>query len=452
MLCDGRIVCGCADPYGKRVLGDARTASRARGLDRAAIIARCATDLNAGGSKFCGDCPLKLPLKKDEAPPVRPLDAGPLPSRMYIECTAACNISCTEACCAPETGITRTRQAGMLDFDLFRRVIDEVGPSLGRIDFFNYGEAFLHKRAIEMCEYIKTQLSAHLSLHEHQRPRAHRGAGAAARALRHRRGHVFDRRRHAGELRQVPAARPLRRRARATCARWPTRSAARAATCRSSTGATSCSTGTTATRRWTWRGELAADIGVDRLCWEMTDHPEDAFSRRFVPGIAGARRDPPRDLGRQQSRQRDSRRHAAGAHRRAHARARPAARSRAPAGRCRSGRACTTCRRAPFPAQATYGRRLVRLGAQLCAADGTLINRDFARAWLPQTLGRRRPRRRRHRDSGARAARTLRAEVRSGQRRDRLVRALRVADDDAQSVGQVAGRSFRAGSSVDGRR
>ena len=27
MLCDGRIVCGCADPYGKRVLGDAKTAS-----------------------------------------------------------------------------------------------------------------------------------------------------------------------------------------------------------------------------------------------------------------------------------------------------------------------------------------------------------------------------------------------------------------------------------------
>ena len=27
MLCDGRLVCGCADPYGKRVLGDARTAT-----------------------------------------------------------------------------------------------------------------------------------------------------------------------------------------------------------------------------------------------------------------------------------------------------------------------------------------------------------------------------------------------------------------------------------------
>ena len=28
----------------------------------------------------------------------------------------------------------------------------------------------------------------------------------------------------------------------------------------------------------------AADIGVDRLCWEITDHPEHAYSRRFAPG------------------------------------------------------------------------------------------------------------------------------------------------------------------------
>src|SRR4051795_11402191 len=156
MLCDGRMVCGCADPYGKRVLGDTRvetvagiwTGERASGLRR---------DLNAGGSKFCGDCPLKLPLKKDETAPVRDLNVAPMPSRLYIECTAACNISCAQACCAPETGITRTRQAGMLDFDLFTRVIDEAGPSLGRVDFFNYGEAFLHKRAVEMCEYIKSR-------------------------------------------------------------------------------------------------------------------------------------------------------------------------------------------------------------------------------------------------------------------------------------------------------
>src|SRR5687768_7767635 len=155
MLCDGRIVCGCSDPYGKRVLGDARTA-RISEIWNDTTITTLRAELNAGGSSFCGDCPLKLPLKGQE-PVVRSLDVGRLPNRLYIECTAACNISCTEACCAPETGITRTRQAGMLDFALFQRVIDEVGPSLTRIDFFNYGEAFLHKRAIEMCEYIKSR-------------------------------------------------------------------------------------------------------------------------------------------------------------------------------------------------------------------------------------------------------------------------------------------------------
>ena len=40
----------------------------------------------------------------------------------------------------------------------------------------------------------------------------------------------------------------------------------------------------------------------------------------------------------------------------------------------------------PFPAQASYGRRLVRLGAQLCDAAGTMLDRDFARAWLPSAL------------------------------------------------------------------
>jgi hypothetical protein len=57
---------------------------------------------------------------------VRDLNVAPLPNRLYIECTAACNISCFQACCAPETGITRTRQAGMLDWDLFTRAIDEA--------------------------------------------------------------------------------------------------------------------------------------------------------------------------------------------------------------------------------------------------------------------------------------------------------------------------------------
>jgi hypothetical protein len=384
MLCDGRIVCGCADPYGKRVLGDARTSS-VHDVWSGPIVSGLRGDLNAGGSKFCGDCPLKLPLKKDEAAPERSIDTGPLPSRMYIECTAACNISCTEACCAPETGITRTRQAGMLDFDLFRRVVDEAGPSLVRIDFFNYGEAFLHKRAVEMCEYIKTNFpnvylytsTNGLALTEAQARRlVHSGIdevtfsidGATAESyLKYRQRGRFDvaianLRAMADEKRKAGRDLPFLN-WRYILFTWNDSDAEMARA-----------------------RELAADIGVDRLCWELTDHPENAYSRRFVPGAPelGAIRHEIWDdnnLGNA----------IPGATPKAHIDVRTlvpgiplVARAGQPlAVRTRVRNLSTRA----FPAQATYGRRLVRLGAQLCAADGTLIDRDFARAWLPQTLG-----------------------------------------------------------------
>ena len=83
MLCDGRFVCGCADPYGHRVLGDARNAS-VREVWSGPVITGLRQDLNGGGSKFCGDCPLKLPLMKDQLPTARPIDAGVNPRRMFF--------------------------------------------------------------------------------------------------------------------------------------------------------------------------------------------------------------------------------------------------------------------------------------------------------------------------------------------------------------------------------
>src|SRR5439155_5504668 len=131
--------------------------------------------------------------------------------------------------------------------------------------------------------------------------------------------------------------------------------------------------------------ELAAHIGVDRLCWEITDHPEHAFSRRFVPGSAAfeaIRRETWDDnnlgnaiLG-------------------ATPRARIDVRSAVPGVPLIATRDQTLPVRTriknlstrQFPATATYGRRLVRLGAQLCSADGKLITLDFARADLPGDL------------------------------------------------------------------
>jgi hypothetical protein len=383
MLCDGRFVCGCADPYARRVLGDARTGTVRDTWSGQTIIA-LRDDLNHGGSKFCGDCPLKLPLKKDETPAVRPTDPGPYPGRMYIECTAACNISCNQACCAPETGITRTRQAGMLDFDLFRRVMDEAGPSLNRVDFFNYGEAFLHKRAVEMCEYIKSRFP-HVYLYTSTNGLAF--GEAQARRLVHS---GIDEVTFSIDGARQAAYEQYRRRGKFEVALANLRAM--------------CDEKTRSGRdvpfvNWryilfTWNDSdeemararaLAADAGVDRLCWELTDHPEDAYSRRYVPGSAALesiRREiwDDNNLGNAipgaMPRARIDLR--------AFARALPlVARAGRPFGiRTRVHNLSTR----PFPAQASYGRRLVRLGAQLCDAQGALLNRDHARAWLPHRV------------------------------------------------------------------
>ena len=387
MLCDGRVVCGCADPYGHRVLGDARSAP-VHDIWTGSTITALRTDLNGGGSKFCGDCPLKLPLKKDEAPPIRPIDAGPLPSRMYIECTAACNISCTDACCAPETGITRTRQAGMLDVDLFHRVVDEVGASLVRIDFFNYGEAFLHKRAIEMCEYIKTNFphiylytsTNGLALTEDQARRlAHSGIDEVTFSIDGATPESYAKYRQRGRfdvaIRNLRAMADEKRRAgrdlpflnwRYILFVWNDSDAEMALA-----------------------RQMAADIGVDRLCWELTDHPENAYSRRFVPGA------PALEAIRHEIWDDNNLGNAIPG---ATPRARIDVRTPVPGVAAiplmaRTGQPLHVRTRVhnlstrPFPAQATYGRRLVRLGAQLCDAGGAVIDRDFARAWLPGTLG-----------------------------------------------------------------
>jgi hypothetical protein len=383
LLCDGRMVCGCADPYARRVLGDTRQTS-VHNIWTGDVASTLRADLNRGGSTFCGDCPLKLPLAKGQAPPDRGLDVPAQPSRLYIECTAACNISCLQACCAPETGITRTRQSGMLDFDLFTRVVNEAGPSLGRIDFFNYGEAFLHKRAVEMCEYIKSTFphiylytsTNGLALKEDAARRLVRSGidevtfsldGASQETYAHyrQRGRLdvaianlramVDEKRKAG--RDVPVI------------NWRY-------------------------ILFTWNDSddemnrarrMAADIGVDRLTWEITDHPEDGYSRRFVPGT------PEHERIRYEVWDANNLGNAIPG---AMPRARIEVSTLLPGLPilARRGRAFTARTRVhnvstrPFPREASYGRRLVRLGAQLCDASGTVVERDYARAWLPHTI------------------------------------------------------------------
>ena len=383
LLCDGRMVCGCADPYATRVLGDTRTSSVADSW-QGPVASQLRADLNHGGSSFCGDCPLKLPLAQDEAPPQRDLNVAGIPGRLYIECTAACNISCLNACCAPETGITRTRQAGMLDFDVFKKVVDEAGPSLGRIDFFNYGEAFLHKRAVEMCEYIKTTFP-HIYLYtstnglafteEKARQLAHSGIDEVTFSLDGSSQEAYVKYRQRGNFEKAIANLRALLDEKAKSGRdvpfvnwryilfnWNDHDEEMARAQR-----------------------MAADLGVDRLCWEITDHPEDGFSRRFVPGT------PDHDRIRYEIWDSNNLGNAIpGATPRAEIDVRTVlpdlpflARTDTPLTLTAH---VTNLSARPFRAQASYGRRLVRLGAQLTTDTGAMINRDYARAWLPHDL------------------------------------------------------------------
>jgi hypothetical protein len=382
LLCDGRFVCGCADPYAARVLGDAAHEGVA-GAWHGPALSRVRTEIAAGGSAFCGDCPLKKPLGADQPPPPAPGVAA-LPSRLYIESTVACNVSCYRACCAPESGILKARTAGMLDFDLFRRVVDEAGASLVRIDFFNYGETFLHKRAIEMCEYIKarfpqvylyTSTNGLAFTEESARRLVHSGIDEVTFSIDGATPATYARYRQRGDFDR--AIRHLRLMADEK------RSAGR----------------DVPVLNWryilfTWNDtdeemsrarDLASGMGIDRLSWEITDHPEDAFSRRFAPGT------PDRARIREEIWDTSNLGNAIPG---ATPRARIEIPSLVPALPilARAGRPVhvrtrvhNLCAR-PFPARATYGRRLVRLGAQLCSPDGALIDRDYARAWLPSSL------------------------------------------------------------------
>jgi hypothetical protein len=388
LLCDGRLVCGCADPYGKRVLGDTKTATVSQ-IWTGQVASQLRQDLVNGGSTFCGDCPLKLPLKKNDPVPQRSLDVGSLPSRLYIECTAACNISCNQSCCAPETGITRTRQAGMLDYDLFTRVVDEAAPSLVRIDFFNYGEAFLHKRALDMVEYIKSRYP-HVYLYTSTNGLAltEDGARRLARSGIDEVTFSIDGARHDSYVQY---------RQRGDFAKAIRNLAALADEKRKNgfdvpfvNWRYILFTHNDSDEEMDLARRTAAEIGVDRLSWEITDHPENMYSRRFLPGtpqferikfeiwdktglgnaIPGATPRARIEIGGTSWLDRIG----GGA-------------MKASAGQPVEVKArVTNLSTRPFPAQASYGRRLVRLGAQLCAADGTLINRDYERAWLPQHL------------------------------------------------------------------
>ncbi len=72
------------------------------------------------------------------------------PTYLTIDPFSACNLKCP--LCATGNG-TNTLKKGLLQVDMFRHIVDEMGTYLYNIDLFNWGEPLLNKDIYEMIAY-----------------------------------------------------------------------------------------------------------------------------------------------------------------------------------------------------------------------------------------------------------------------------------------------------------
>lgn len=380
VLCDGKVVCGCADPYGLRPIGDATTQTLQE-IWNGPTARAIRQGLNEGNAAFCRDCGLRCHLGSDDPVPQYPLEHPHIP-RLFIEPTVLCNLDCYKSVCNKTSGIYDTRATKMMDLELFKRIVDQAGPHLTRLDLFNYGETFVNPQAVDMVEYFKANYPAPylyistngLMLDEEKIDRLvaagvneitfsvdgadpetyskYRIGGDFNRVMELMAYAVDARNRHGDEVPYINW--------RYIIFNWndgdDQMDAARA---------------------------MARQIGVDRLTWEITDHPADAKSERYQPGTP--------DWHRVKYEIWDTS-HLSNAIPGRQYRAQISPRISFPFLLMRRHRQrmlpvdVTNSADMPWWDRTATGRRLVRLGAQLFNRNRELINRDYARAFLPHVL------------------------------------------------------------------
>lgn len=380
VLCDGKVVCGCADPKGERPLGHLR-ADSLEAIWRSEKVRSIRRELNSGFSDFCGPCGLKRALAENEPAPQRPLDLDVLP-RIFFEPTVVCNLDCFQAVCGSSAGLTASRERKFFPLDEFQSMLQGVGSRMIRLDFFNYGEPFAHPRALDMIEHVKNRFpniylytsTNGLLFNEEKIARlARSGIDEITFSVDGADQRTYERYRRGGDLarvlRSLAALVEEKRRLgrevpfinwRYILFRWNDSfwQMARAK-------------------------RLARQLGVDRLTWEITDHPPAAASAKFRVGRPAWKRIYHEiwDSSQIGSALR-GRRHIAGI--------RPGGKNVA----ARRGEkteldvAVKNRGGAPWITQTFSGRRWVRLGAQLHDKAGRLLDLNFARASLPRPLAR----------------------------------------------------------------
>jgi MoaA/NifB/PqqE/SkfB family radical SAM enzyme len=78
------------------------------------------------------------------------------PDHVHIEPTNACNLRCVH-CHQSSVGTHFTKKRGLMDWDLYCRVIDQVAELSQRITLDNHGEPTNHPRIADMVSYAKSK-------------------------------------------------------------------------------------------------------------------------------------------------------------------------------------------------------------------------------------------------------------------------------------------------------
>lgn len=77
-----------------------------------------------------------------------------MPISIGIEPTTSCNLRCPEC---PSGLRSFTRPTGMLDEELFKKVIDELKDTLAYLTFYFQGEPYLHPKFLSLVRYASQQ-------------------------------------------------------------------------------------------------------------------------------------------------------------------------------------------------------------------------------------------------------------------------------------------------------
>ena len=283
ILCDGTVVCSCYDALGTMPLGNV-TDSSFESVWRGKRYRRLRKAVLAGAENvyLCSSCCFQCPrpsaetLEREFA-----LEPECLPKRLHVEPTVRCNLRCT-ACC---TALAKhARNVPDMPYDTFCRIMDEMAPHLEQLNLYDYGESFIHPRATDMIRYAKSlkpglKVACSTNGHFFQTPESQRaivssGADEIIFSLDGASQETYGKYRIGGRFEVVVDAmkalvamkRELGLDKPAVIWRY-------------------------ILFNWNDSDEemdraraLAREIGVDDLCWLLTDMPADGYSTRFVPG------------------------------------------------------------------------------------------------------------------------------------------------------------------------